>query len=272
MTATAGVARHYDELDPFYREIWGEHLHHGLWRSPRDTPERAVEQLIDHVAAALVLSEGDTVIDVGAGYGATARYLASRYCVNVTGFTISAAQHAYAAQHPAEGVQVLLEDWHANGLADQSADAVLAIESTEHMADLPFALAELRRVLRPGRRAAICAWITRERPSAWERRALLDPIAREGRLVTFATASEQLRLIKAAGFTTVICEDLSAAVARTWTVCLRRVAWKLASDSRYSRYLLDSSKQERAFLATMLRIRVAYACGAMRYALFVGQA
>ena len=28
----ASVADHYDELDDFYREIWGEHVHHGLWR------------------------------------------------------------------------------------------------------------------------------------------------------------------------------------------------------------------------------------------------
>ena len=27
----AAVAAHYDELDPFYREIWGEHVHHGYW-------------------------------------------------------------------------------------------------------------------------------------------------------------------------------------------------------------------------------------------------
>jgi tocopherol O-methyltransferase len=29
------VARHYDTLDRFYREIWGEHVHHGLWRGGR---------------------------------------------------------------------------------------------------------------------------------------------------------------------------------------------------------------------------------------------
>src|SRR5262245_359341 len=96
-STTAAVARHYDQLDPFYRDIWGEHVHHGLWRSPHDAPDRAVEQLIDHVASALELSQGDTVVDVGAGYGATARYLAPRYGVNVTGYTISAAQQDFAA-------------------------------------------------------------------------------------------------------------------------------------------------------------------------------
>src|SRR5205085_1479125 len=36
------VARHYDELDHFYRNIWGEHVHHGLWRRGDESPEIAV--------------------------------------------------------------------------------------------------------------------------------------------------------------------------------------------------------------------------------------
>ena len=270
-SCAAAAARHYDELDPFYRDIWGEHVHHGLWRSPRDTPEQAVEQLIDHVAAALGISAGDVVVDVGAGYGGTARYLAARYGVRVTGYTVSGAQHAFAERHPVSGVRMVLEDWHANGQPDTSADAVLAIESTEHMADLPFALAEMRRVLRPGGRVAICAWLARERAPRWQERTLLAPIIRAGRLVTLATPSEYRRLLDAAGFEAVTFEDLSAAVARTWTVCLRRVAWKFVSDARYLRYMLRSTSEERGFLATMFRIRAAYACGAMRYGLFVGQ-
>ena len=44
------VAAHYDDLDRFYREIWGEHVHHGLWTDPRSTPEEATRRLIDLVA------------------------------------------------------------------------------------------------------------------------------------------------------------------------------------------------------------------------------
>ena len=269
---TAAVARHYDELDPFYRDVWGEHVHHGLWRSPSDTPERAAEQLIDHVAGALGLRAGMEVVDVGAGYGGTARFLATRYGVRVTGCTVSAAQHDYATRHDIPGVRMLLQDWHTNGLPDRSADAVIAIESTEHMADLPFALAEMRRVLRPDGRVAICAWLAGEHAAGWQRRWLLDPIVAEGRLVTLATPSHYSRLLETAGFAGVTFEDLSAGVARTWTVCMRRVAWKLVSDSRYTRYVVNSRSEERGFLAAMLRIRAAYACGAMRYGMFVGRA
>jgi len=29
------------QSDRFYREIWGEHVHHGLWRSGKETPLEA---------------------------------------------------------------------------------------------------------------------------------------------------------------------------------------------------------------------------------------
>ncbi len=31
------VADHYEELDRIYREVWGEHVHHGLWRTGRES-------------------------------------------------------------------------------------------------------------------------------------------------------------------------------------------------------------------------------------------
>lgn len=80
----ATVARHYDELDAFYRDVWGEHVHHGLWRTGDESPLEAAEQLVDHVATAVGLQRGDHVIDVGAGYGGTARRLAARFGARVT--------------------------------------------------------------------------------------------------------------------------------------------------------------------------------------------
>jgi hypothetical protein len=52
---TSDVADHYDELDRFYRELWGEHVHHGLWRTGEEPPTVAAEQLVAHVADRLAL-------------------------------------------------------------------------------------------------------------------------------------------------------------------------------------------------------------------------
>src|SRR5258708_9300351 len=172
------VAAHYDDLDRFYREFWGEHVHHGLWTTGRETPEQATHNLIAVVAEQARLKPGDTVCDVGCGYGGTARVLSGEFGARVTALTISHAQHAYACaiDLEAENPTYLLRDWMENGLEADSFDAVLAIESSEHMPDLATFFSEAHRVLRPGGRLVVCAWLTRETPRSWERRWLIDPL------------------------------------------------------------------------------------------------
>ncbi len=95
---SAAVAQHYDDLDPFYRELWGDHVHHGLWTTGLENPAQAVENLIACVARRLELDPGQHVCDVGCGYGATAQWLAEHHGVHVTGLTISAVQAQRASE------------------------------------------------------------------------------------------------------------------------------------------------------------------------------
>src|SRR5258707_1787014 len=95
---SAAVAQHYDDLDPFYRELWGDHVHHGLWTTGLENPAQAVENLIACVARRLELDSGQHVCDVGCGYGATAQWLAEHHGVHVTGLTISAVQAQRASE------------------------------------------------------------------------------------------------------------------------------------------------------------------------------
>ncbi|HWZ73262.1 MAG TPA: class I SAM-dependent methyltransferase, partial [Casimicrobiaceae bacterium] len=95
---SAAVAQHYDELDPFYRELWGDHVHHGLWITGLENRAQAVENLIGWVARRLELDPGQHVCDVGCGYGATAQWLAEHHGVRVTGLTISAVQAQRASE------------------------------------------------------------------------------------------------------------------------------------------------------------------------------
>src|SRR6185503_6154332 len=95
----------------------GEHLPHGFWATGRESRTAAADALVDLVAARLDLAPGQSVCDIGCGYGATAVRLAGRHGVHVTGVRVSAAQAAVgAARSPARGsVSVLHRDWLANG-------------------------------------------------------------------------------------------------------------------------------------------------------------
>ena len=263
----AAVADHYDELDPFYREIWGRHVHHGLWITGRETPEEATEALVGLVAQELGLAPGHRACDIGCGYGGSAALLARRHDIHVTGLTLSPVQ-AREATRLAEAdprLTFTCADWLANVLPDGAFDAAYAIESSEHMADKASFFRQAFRVLRPGGRFVVCAWLSREGPSPWEVRYLLEPICREGRLAGMGTQAEYRGLAEGAGFRVLDVQDVSARVRRTWTICARRVARKLATSTEYRGFLLSGASRNRVFALTLARLILAYRTGAMRY-------
>ena len=264
---SAAVADHYDELDTFYRDIWGEHVHHGYWATGQETPAQAAEALVGLVAERLRLSPGQAVCDIGCGYGATAQMLAEGHGVAVTGVTISAAQAAIAARRaPARGtLDIRQQDWLRNDFADGSFDRAYALESSEHMPDLRRFFDEAFRTLRPGGLLVVCAWLARAAPRAWEVRHLLEPICREGRLPAMGDQADYEALLRGAGFELLQVDDISRSVGRTWAICLRRLAGKAVTDRRYLRFLLDKNAGNRVFALTMVRLLLAYRTGSMRY-------
>jgi tocopherol O-methyltransferase len=225
----------------------------------------AARALSERVAVAAGVRAGSRVVDVGCGYGATARLLARERGAIVTGLTLSAAQAAAAP--PQEGVTLIVRDWLANGLTDGAFDAAIAIESLSHMPDKPRVFGELARVVRPGGRVAVVDWLARERAGAAERRLLLDPICREGRLPQLHAASDYAVLLRRAGFAVTGFEDLSARAVRTWAVVARRLPTVLARDPR----LVARAWPERPFLSSLARIPLALRTGALRLALLVGE-
>ena len=44
------IIEHYDVVSPYYRSLWGEHLHHGYWIGGEESKEKAQVQLIEHLA------------------------------------------------------------------------------------------------------------------------------------------------------------------------------------------------------------------------------
>lgn len=271
--AAEDVACHYDELDRLYRAIWGEHLHHGVWRSGTRSKDEAVKNLCIEVARSLALKPGDSVCDIGCGYGGTARHLADVWAARVTGITLSENQLriALAKSAGSERQSFVLGDWLRNEFADGEFDHAIAIESTEHMADKKAFFREAWRVLKPGGRLVVCAWLPVESPSAWQKRFLLEPICAEGRMPSMLSATEHVAHYLRAGFEGLSWRDLSHAVKKTWSLSILGLARHLWKDPVDRGLVLKRRLVNADFLKSLFRIRAAFETGAMGYGLFVGR-
>lgn len=266
----ADIARHYDALDTLYRKVWGDQVHHGLWRTGRETLAEARNQLEEFVADEAAVGRGQRVCDIGCGYGAVARMLAEKRAARVTAITISPTQHAEAIRRNdgRTNPRFLLGDWLSNDLPASSFDAALAVESSEHMADKAVFFAQANRILRPGGRCVIATWLIHESPSPWQRRWLLEPICRESRMPQLGAESEYRRLAGAAGFVVERFQEVTREIARTWPAIIGTLLGHLLRHPFSAHLLLDRRARHHVFALTIARLWMAFRVGALRYGVF----
>jgi tocopherol O-methyltransferase len=268
---SSDVARHYDELDFFYRDVWGEHVHHGVWTGPSDdaSVRTATLRLLFLAVQPLRLLPGQNVADIGCGYGAASRWLADTFGANVTGVTLSSAQAAEAHRHsePSRGsVCYRVTDWLDNQFPSATFDAAIAIESLAHMTDKQRFFDELHRTLKPGGKAAIACWMAAGDPTRLERK-LLEKICDEGRFPGMGAIDEYLGIARRCGLHVAGHRDLSREVERTWRTIGRRLLAAVVTRKEYAATFVNRAFRERLFLLTLPRLMLAYHTGALRYGL-----
>ena len=269
----ASVALHYDELDPYYREIWGEHVHHGLWESGKEALEQAVAQMTLLVARNAKAGPGKKICDVGCGYGATSRILANEFQAEVTALTVSKSQFDYAKNLTGAKLNpnYLLQDWFQSEFPENSFDAIISIESSEHMHDKADFFRRIASALKPGGRTVVCAWLAKEEPRPWEVRHFLEPICREGRLPGLGDRREYLKWISGAGLRLVEYEDLSQKVKKTWSHCALRMMKCLATNPKARELVFNRHRTNGIFAKTVLRLWASYQTGSLKYGIFTAE-
>lgn len=146
-----------DDADHFYLRVWGgQDIHIGLYDPPEisitDASRQTVERMADRLEG---LPSSARVLDLGAGYGGAARYLAQRYGCHVTCLNLSDTQNERNRRLTADaGLQDLVQVRHGNfeqiPEPDASFDVVWSQDAILHSGNRVQVLREVRRVLKPG--------------------------------------------------------------------------------------------------------------------------
>lgn len=248
------IIEHYDFASPYYRELWGEHLHHGYWKTGTETKEDAQLALTIHLAQTAGVRHGAEILDVGCGFGGSSIYLANNYQAFVTGLTISPVQAAIAqeaAKNSRASSQFVVMDADYIALRGKF-DVIWSIEAISHFARKTWFFSQAAKMLKPGGTLALIDWFTREDLCAAQRQAYIEPIEL-GMLVELRTIDDYVEMVEAAGLEVTHISDLSKRCSKTWDICVDLIAnrslWRLASKNgvEFIRFLRSFSAMRRGF-------------------------
>jgi sarcosine/dimethylglycine N-methyltransferase len=166
----------------------------------------------DELARHAQIGPGTAVADFCAGLGGTVRYLAYKYGANVTGIEFTPVRVAGAQDLTRRvGLQDVARIVEGNvmdvPLADASVDAVVSQESFCHVPDVKKALAEARRILRPGGRLAFTDWVANQPLAAADAQLMWDGMA----IQPLRSISDYRKLVEDVGLRVLSATDLTEA-------------------------------------------------------------
>lgn len=149
---------YYDssDADHFYETVWGgEDIHIGLYDGS-NTISEASRKTVEAMAGELLnLNQNSRIIDLGAGYGGSARYLHKLAGCNVTCLNISEVQNQRNRQLTKEqgmtgSIDVLHGSFEEIPCEDGSMDVVWSQDSFLHSNRRDKVISEIARILAPG--------------------------------------------------------------------------------------------------------------------------
>ncbi|QBI55902.1 glycine/sarcosine N-methyltransferase [Streptomonospora litoralis] len=154
------TARDYynsSDADTFYHTIWGgTDIHVGLYESDQDDIGEASVRTVERMAGKVDTITPDTkIIDIGAGYGGSARYLARTYGCHVTCLNLSEVENERNREkNRAEGLEHLIDvidgSFEDVPVQDNGFDVVWSQDAFLHSGDRIRVMEEVARIIRPG--------------------------------------------------------------------------------------------------------------------------
>ncbi|WP_019854501.1 class I SAM-dependent methyltransferase [Actinopolyspora mortivallis] len=152
------TARDYynsEDADNFYYHVWGGNdIHVGLYQTPQEDIATASERTVQRMADKVEINSSTRILDLGAGYGGAARYLARTYGCHVTCLNLSEVENQRNREITrAEGLEHLIEvadgSFEDIPYQDNAFDIVWSQDSFLHSGDRGRVLEEVVRVLKP---------------------------------------------------------------------------------------------------------------------------
>jgi glycine/sarcosine/dimethylglycine N-methyltransferase len=156
--APAAPEAYYDsnDADAFYSTIWGgEDIHIGCYDDTDDIGAASVETVNRMIRRLPKLGDGTTVLDLGSGYGGSARRLAGDFGCSVTCLNLSDVQNETNREKNRRAgldhrIRVVHGSFDFIPEPDASFDVVWSQDAILHADDRRKVLAEAFRVLKPG--------------------------------------------------------------------------------------------------------------------------
>ena len=136
-TAKGNVAHHYDLDERLFRLFLDPDLQYSCayYETGKETLAEAQRKKKRHIAAKMLLGEGQRVLDIGCGWGGMGLYLAQTTGADVTGVTLSEEQHRVANERAAAAgmagsARYLLRDYRKIG---GKYDRIVSVGMFEHV-------------------------------------------------------------------------------------------------------------------------------------------
>jgi cyclopropane-fatty-acyl-phospholipid synthase len=145
------IRYHYDVGNDFFALWLGDRMQYSCAYFPTGAEdlETAQQLKLEHICRKLRLQPGETLLDIGCGWGGLAAYAAEKHGARVLGVTLSENQAAYARAHPQEGATIELRDYRD---VTQEFDKIVSVGMFEHIGrgQLPVYFGQAFRLLKPG--------------------------------------------------------------------------------------------------------------------------